>query len=72
MTFTAEEERLLQWLAVEQALDRLEPNQRLVMRYTYWWGLHWKEVVRRLQLRNMGQLQTIWRSARRRLQKDLA
>ena len=30
---------MLRRLAVEQALERLNERQRLVIRYTYWWGL---------------------------------
>lgn len=56
---------MLQRLAVEQALECLDARQRLVIRYTYWWGLPQIVQMRRL---NVSQtmvsniyLQAMWR-----------
>ena len=52
MTFTPEEEAQLQRLAIEQALQRLDPRQRLVIRWTYWWGLPQVVQMRRLNVQH--------------------
>lgn len=50
MTFTHEEETQLRRLAIDQALERLDPRQRLVIRYTYWWKLPQAVQMRRLKV----------------------
>ena len=61
---------MLRRLAVEQALGRLDPRQRLVIRYTYWWGFPQSVQMRRLNA-NEQMIYRIGLQAKRRLEEML-